>query len=51
MAIPVLSRLRYTDYQALIIGYIFVIAELILRAIVFLLPNFLVRWFTKQSRR
>ncbi|EJD08022.1 alpha/beta-hydrolase [Fomitiporia mediterranea MF3/22] len=48
---PVLGRLYYREYVAVIFGFILITFETLLRSIIFFLPSPVIRWFHDQTRR
>ncbi|CAG8568924.1 12266_t:CDS:2, partial [Dentiscutata heterogama] len=51
MVFPIVSRLNYSEYQALIVGLIFLILEKLLRVVTFFLPSAIVKCLQTESQR
>ncbi|KAF0408147.1 alpha/beta-hydrolase [Gigaspora margarita] len=51
MVFPIVGRLNYSEYQALIIGLIFLILERLLRVVTFFLPSVIVKCLQTESQR
>jgi len=51
MEVPIIGRLNYRDYQALIIAIVFLFIEKLLRIMTYLLPNEGVKYFRNKSQR
>jgi lysosomal acid lipase/cholesteryl ester hydrolase len=48
--VPVLGRLSFREYIALILGFFFIAFESILRLIILFLPKAIITWFHDRSR-
>ncbi|CAI2178015.1 2131_t:CDS:2 [Funneliformis geosporum] len=51
MEVPIIGRLNYRDYQALIIAIVFLFFEKLLRVVTYLLPSAGVKYFRDESQR
>lgn len=51
MEVPIIGRLNYRDYQALLIAIVFLFIEKLLRGITYLLPKAGVNYFREESQR
>lgn len=48
--VPVIGRLYYREYVAVIFGFLFIGFEALLRFVIFFLPSPVIRWFHDQTR-
>ncbi|CAG8630060.1 9951_t:CDS:2 [Acaulospora morrowiae] len=51
MQVPILGRLNYRDYQALVIGLVLLFLERLLRVVTYCLPSFILEFFKGQSQK
>ncbi|THH09245.1 hypothetical protein EW145_g2160 [Phellinidium pouzarii] len=49
--VPLIGRLYYREYVAVIFGFVFIGFEALLRFVIFFLPAPVIRWFHDQTRR
>ena len=48
--VPLIGRLSWREYLALIFGFLFIAAEVVLRVIILFLPKSIIVWFYNKSR-
>ncbi|RIA93010.1 triacylglycerol lipase [Glomus cerebriforme] len=51
MQVPIISRLNFRDYQALVVGLFFLFIERLLRIVTYCLPTFALEFFKSQSQK